>query len=822
MPQGPSAGVALVVSATTVGALREDAHALRDDAGGLVDDIPPVIVVRGEPVSRGDDGSRLEYALPPLPSSRPDRADGLIGVNAPRERSADDRRSRPAPDGRERRVPIHPRRSSVTESRERRHDEQTFLRETIMNSGRFTGPRPVDSIGGPPEKPARYGSGGRAVSSRWSALAVVMATVVWLSPLARAQNLSVDLKLLVVSTGTAAEDIGLDYIDDILDEMDVPYEVLDSSRETLTAARLSDGTATGYFNGVILTSTDLFTPAGSGFTAAEWTLLHDFERDFQVRESVLAGWPGTYPDLGVDYGMNGALAGSAFTARWLVPAGGTELFEYVNTANTLPITDFALSAIPRNDGVGPTVTPLLVDESNPGNTFVAKLDYPDGREVLLSTISNAWFLLHSQVLGYEFVNFASSGVFLGSRQVHLTAHLDDLFLPNDLWDPVQNVTDPFSTYRLAGADITDGVAAQAAFRSAHPTVDGDFKLDFPFNGSGAAPGDPLTDTVLNNRDAFRYINHTFTHADMDTPHPEYASCDYTTLDQMQIEREIVDNRRTWRDLGLPERQQNNRILLTGNHSGLKDRNCTDLAENSQSDDIPYLLGANPLFLAAAQKRGVRYIASDSSQANQDIEQYVPGYNLLLLPRYPTNVFVNVIEPDALTDEYNYVFHERFVNAGQDPCQIPGAVCTPRTYAEILEAEAVSATRHMLGYRKWSHFFHQSNLANYSSSGTPATLMFDWLDTVVARYEQLYTLPIVNLPFYEIGDQTRDRLAMRDATISARWDRVTDRVTYSADRTVRRVPITGVSGGSIYGGQSQRTVNVSTSPRSIRVDQALNR
>jgi hypothetical protein len=126
----------------------------------------------------------------------------------------------------------------------------------------------------------------------------------------------------------------------------------------------------------------------------------------------------------------------------VAPAGGTELFEYINTANPLPITDFAFAAMPRNDGTGPQVTPLLVDAANPSRTLVALLTYADGREVLLSTITNAWFLLHSQALAYEFINFATSGVFLGGRQVHLTAHLDDLFIANDLWDPDTNTTDP--------------------------------------------------------------------------------------------------------------------------------------------------------------------------------------------------------------------------------------------------------------------------------------------------------------------------------------------------------------------------------------------
>jgi hypothetical protein len=314
---------------------------------------------------------------------------------------------------------------------------------------------------------------------------------------------------------------------------------------------------------------------------------------------------------------------------------------------------------------------------------------------------------------------------------------------------------------------------------------------------------------------FRYINHTFTHADMDTPHPEYSSCDYDTLTYNQIRAEIADNLTVWAQLGLPEHAENGRILLTGNHAGLKDRNCTDYGEDAQNDDIPYSVGANPDFLLAAQSVGVKYLASDASQLNQDAEQYIPGYDLLLLPRYPTNIFVNAVTPVVLTDAYNYTFYERFINKGLDPCQIPGALCSPRTYNDILAAEADMAVRHMLSYRKWPHFFHQSNLGNYGGS----SLMMDWLEVVVSKYEELFTLPILNLPYYQIGDMTRDKLAARAANIQARWDLSTNTVTIETDAPVNNLMITGVENGVIYGGQSIRTLNLTTTPQTLAVDHA---
>jgi hypothetical protein len=126
-----------------------------------------------------------------------------------------------------------------------------------------------------------------------------------------------------------------------------------------------------------------------------------------------------------------------------------------------------------------------------------------------------------------------------------------------------------------------------------------------------------------------------------------------------------------------------------------------------------------------------------------------------------------------------------------------------------------AVRHMLSYRKWPHFFHQSNLGNYGGS----SLMMDWLEVVVSKYEDLFTLPILNLPYYQIGDMTRDKLAARAANIQARWDLSTNTVTIETDAPVNNFMITGVENGVIYGGQSIRTLNLTTTPQTLAVDHA---
>ncbi|PTR12041.1 hypothetical protein C8R31_1191, partial [Nitrosospira sp. Nsp2] len=443
---------------------------------------------------------------------------------------------------------------------------------------------------------------------------LLLSAVMWLaatvSTPAFADN-AVKLKILLLTTGEVTEDAGYAYIKPVLDEMGVPYDVLNAKTQDLTAAMLASNAGgssclaaeagcVGNYNGIILTDAGL-NPA---FTPTEWDMLHNYQKNFGVRQAVLSGWPATYWDpespFGVylDYGLVYSSGGASYEGQWSVPAAlSKEVFEYVNVTNPFPITDFAFAANPRNDtttlrdGSKPNVVPLLKTQNGEALVSIVRYTMPNQtmpvREVMISTISNATFLIHSKVLAYEFINWVTQGVFVGARFVHMATHLDDLFLANNIWNPDLNNNDPVTTYRLNSADIANAVSKQLAFRAAHP-VAGAYKLDLAFNGSGAVVdpkaailalnlADGLVAAVMANKANFRFINHTFTHLDMDkAPVPANANCDYPTFTTLAaIKAEITKNRTVWGLLGLPEKSDNNRVLVSGNHSGLKDRKCTD-------------------------------------------------------------------------------------------------------------------------------------------------------------------------------------------------------------------------------------------------------
>lgn len=89
-------------------------------------------------------------------------------------------------------------------------------------------------------------------------------------------------------------------------------------------------------------------------------------------------------------------------------AAGAKVFPYVNAAAAIPIRyAYTYLAAPADS----SITPLLTDAA--GHALVAIRAYPDGRETLMQTFDGNPNLLHSVLLGYGLVNWATRGLFIG-------------------------------------------------------------------------------------------------------------------------------------------------------------------------------------------------------------------------------------------------------------------------------------------------------------------------------------------------------------------------------------------------------------------------
>ncbi len=412
----------------------------------------------------------------------------------------------------------------------------------------------------------------------------------------------VEARILVMSAGGKEPELGA--IRSILDHRGVPYDVFVATQEPpLTTDRLRAG-GRGFYQGIILTSSSLAIAGTSKLSAAEWTVLADYEVAFGVRRAVLAAWADPALGFGAATTVN---TGSSPVAIGCTAAGET-VFRDVNCDVQQQLLG-GTAYLSRPDAGAP-LTPLLVDAG--GHALAAIHTGSDGRQSLLLLFRNHADRMHSLQLLHGVLGWVSAGTYLGERRVDLGIQVDDLFFASNVWGG--------GTYRITAGDLRDGLAWLDRRRARVSTPD--FRVSLAFNGSGSSDGDPLTAEAVSQDGEWNWINHTFTHAGLD---------DISYGDALE---EFARNIEVAADLPLVEFDARN--LVTGNVSGL----------------------VNPDAMQAALDAGIRFAVTDTSAEGCDnpspnstfYNQIEPG--ILLVPRRPSETPYDASTPAQWVGRYN--------------------------------------------------------------------------------------------------------------------------------------------------------------------------
>jgi hypothetical protein len=573
-----------------------------------------------------------------------------------------------------------------------------------------------------------------------------------------------------------------------LDQIGVPYSTLIATQTALTPDMLSDGT-TGRYQGVILTTGNLtYLNSGTGnwesaFTAAEWQTLWDYEAAYKVRQVTSFTFPYGAPD---DYGLDLVTHQDTLTTplQANLTAAGRSVFPYLNASNPVTFTGAWVYLATQRDS---SVTPLITTSN--GYVIASTDSYADGRENLAVTAANNPFLLHSQLLAYGLVNWVTRGVFLGERHVNLDVEIDDLLIDSDMWDVNANNDLSGLSFRMSATDFDGAIAWQNGQRGRSPQLS-QLKLEWAFNGEGAFgdppdftdtsgaasiyPNDTLTPDVVQKQGNFNYINHTYTHQNVDRTN--YAS----SL------TEIQNNQQAAAALGLTA--YTNQAFVQPDISGLTNNN----------------------FLQAAWDAGVRYLITDTSVAawnnpSPNTGFYVggAGKQLLAIPRHPSNLFYNLRTPDEWVDEYNWYYWKGSPSNSQWKFWDD-----PQTYSQIIDHESDQLLSYLLRWDVDPLMFHQANLGLYDGQHS---LLGDVLTATFNKYLAVYNLPIRNLRQDEVGQVMAGRMAYNRSGVDGTLvpcQSLTLSVANAAS-----IPVTGVSAGTTetYGGQS--IGNVAAAPGS---------
>lgn len=553
-----------------------------------------------------------------------------------------------------------------------------------------------------------------------------------------------DARLLVLSADGNEPTLGA--IRQALDYVGVPYTVWIARDRpgALTAAVLSNGLQ-GAYQGVILATDSLvYSPDGatwaSALTPAEWQSLWDYESAYGVRQITWYTWP--VADLG--FQSPSALNTSVTPLTTTLTAAGRATFPTLNPSIRFTIRDAYTYLARPVSAAG--VTPLLVDAN--GNALALARDWTDGRQNIALTFDSSVYTPHIQVLAYGLINWVTRGLFLGERHAYAGVQVDDFFLGNVLWSG--------GVYRLNALDLTQTRTWQASKRLRPVTAD--LRLDMVFNAEGATgiySPDTLTPAARLYQGDFKWINHTFTHENLNAV--TYAVA----------RSEIGDNITTARTLGL--RNFNAANLVTGEISGLR----------------------NPEAMRAAFDLGVRYVVSDSSRP----EGAAPSPNagkanavvpaIFEVPRRPTNLFFNVSTPAEWTGEYNQIYRAFW---GRD-----------LTYAELIERESDVLVQYLVRGETSPWMFHQANLRAYDGR---RSLLTDLLDATFTRYEAIMSVPVLSPTFDTLAARVIDRTNYNQCNATGAI-RPGQSLTLHVDRDCT-VPVTGAAYGTTretYAGQA---------------------
>ncbi len=587
-------------------------------------------------------------------------------------------------------------------------------------------------------------------------LATLVATTAAVVPAqALTPSQRVDLKVLVLSADGFESSFAA--WTKALDREGVPYDTLiANTAPPIDAATLTKSATHARYQAVVLATGGLvqcdWVSCYSALDPAEWKALNAYQAAFGIRRVTAYAYP--TPEYGLNWPFSaGDLSGTVAK----LTAAGSAVFPYLTGPVPMDAGTYGYYAEPLVAGTAASgFETLVAGPAGAGGTassLAGIYHRPDGFDELVVTYATNAYQMQAMLLAHGLIAWATHGVRLGYQRNYFMMHIDDVFLPDDRWDMVDKVTyeddgvkNPL--IRMVPSDVDRALKWQAQTG---------LQLDMAFNGGGSVDAveangsDPLTDYFLAKRGAFTWINHTYSHPNLDA------------LTATEIYNEINLNLQWARSKRLYTRRDE---LVTGEHSGL----------------------ANAGMPAALNAAGVRWVAADNSKQP---ESYTVG-KATTIPRHPSNVYYNVATFAEQLDEYNHIYFFACLNTPWTTC-----LSQPATWEQYVDSEASIMLRHVLTNDPRPHFAHQSNLAE---DGT----MYPVVNEMLARYKTYVSVPLAQ-PYYRQSGVLMQRHTRWGAASMGPAATMTD-AYYQAGRVYVRsskpviLPVTGATAGSLYGGE----------------------
>ena len=597
----------------------------------------------------------------------------------------------------------------------------------------------------------------------------------------------IDLRVLVVNDGGSATGA----VAAELDGAGTPYteiDLTDGQRPRIDAAFLSDtvdGRPRAKYQAVVVPNDNPF-----GADSAEMAALTAYEQTYGIRQ--VDAYTYAQPSVGLNWAQNPGYMGSLDgTTAQVTAAGLAGPFGYLDGAvpfedNSADVSEsYGFLAVPLAEQQAGATFTTYVESPIPGTevsgSLIGEYAHDNRRELVVTFVYNEAQQQY-RLLARGIVEWMTHGVHLGADRNYFAVHVDDVFGADDRWDSTLNCT-PGDVDCAEGAGTEDPIrmTPEDAQYAAQWSQEHGLTLDFLFNGGGSETykaenggTDPLADQLVADKDAFRWVNHTYDHPFLGcvqdvTVVPWVCSTDSAGnvqwISQAEITAEISDNVAwaTAQGLALDSTE-----LVTGEHSGMR--------------VLPQQVDDNPNLALALTGTGVTTLGSDNSRDPQQ-RQVGPA---LTVPRFPMNIFYNVGKAAEQVDEYNWIYTSA-ADGGSGVCEgsttttcLAAPLDTETGYTSYLvPTESRIALGHVLSNNPRPHYIHQSNLAE-------ERIAYPVLEKVLSDYAGLFAdnTPLVNQRMSDIDTE----LARRTA-----WDAAVDSGQATAYRIGNTVTISAPSG-----------------------------
>eukprot|EP01134_Creolimax_fragrantissima_P001829 CFRG1829T1 len=622
---------------------------------------------------------------------------------------------------------------------------------------------------------------------------------------------TIRMKTLIIST---SEDVHKSIVN-IYQGFGAPYTLINLYEQTFPDLVDKDGPL---YNAIALTSVDLMkasTIEGEYYpalTSDEWSKLYEYAEKYNVRVVTL------HSNQNADQALIGIGAGNseATTLIWLNNPMTLSLNDSVPLTARLTLSEGESWVYPTKLSSNTRhLLPFLMFENDGSvGAFVKKCI---NREEMHFTFAPNQYYNSTYVLGDVWFHWVNKGVYIGERRALLSAQVDDVFLATEYYNVElgRQAYDGEAKHRSNASDMIHLRDFQTQLNIENS--EWDIRYEMAINGQGWSefeyftedsqlPRDNMNDNLLEYRDHFFWVTHTWSHMDLyciDSKCLQYGYTPYnTSFEELKLNVEFAQY------VLFPSVKADDGTVKT---------RVVDLGTiwnwSPESIVTPRISGLNRSeSIQAMLDFGIKTAIGDNTR--QDLQAPNPFHSFLtktggttdaskkmnVIPRYATRVYFDVSFPEESVEEFNSFYGPNCFGWNETgPIVFKGRKCNVTSFKydrkitlnEIMDIEGASTALNLFKKRPDPYMFHQANMKAFWWEGKKQSLLTLWTSHVIKSYKKYSNLPILTLKM----DDLRKYYDAREARDSCGID-VRQTYAKNADNVSLRVRTTGECGVKI--------------------------